>query len=492
MTPKLLALLIAAALVSACSTTPNQDNIAAQDNGGSETAAMHRAGLTATAAPRDEADFDTQAKLRAQALLQKPLTADNALQLALLQNMQLRAELAELGIARADVQQAAMIGNPTLALGALHPQGGGRWKLDFGLSQSLLDVLTRSLRKSTAEAEFARVQLQVTARLTDLLLTIQQRYYAALAARHRAAIAALIANAAETQSDLATQFQQAGNLTELEMLLQLSEAQERRLQADQAQTTALRAQSELATLLGESASQRLLLANQLPDLPDEQLVQATLIEQALQDRLDLQAARMTETRYAHDLAMYRKVGGVGTLDVGVNGERDFDGSTNVGPEIAISLPLFDNGSARIAAAQARLQQSKARIAGLEIAIRNEVVQSLGAVEMQRQRAQRYRSTIIPQRERIVALSLQRANFMLAGSFEALLAKRQEYAAYLEYVDALGAYWQARADLEKAVGRAIAHGDIGSAPLPQLGEQPMDAMPGMDHSTQHTNHGGGSH
>ncbi len=479
--PKLLAVLIASVAVSACTTLP------IPDNGAAETEAISRAGLVSVTAPaRRESNFDAQAQ--AQVLLQSPLTADNALQLALLQNMQLRADLAELGIARADVLQAGLISNPTLAIGALHPDGGGRWKLDFGLSQSLLDVLTRSLRKSTAQVEFERVQLKITARLTELLLTIQQRYYAAVAARHRAAIAALVATAAETQGDLATQFQLAGNLTELETLLQVTEAQTQRLAADQAQAAAMRTRAELATALGERDAQRVQLPEQLPDLPDEHLVQAALIEQALQDRLDLQAARLAKTRFTHDLALYRKVGGVSTLDAGINGERDFDGAINVGPEVAVSLPLFDNGSARIAAAQARLTQSEAHLAGLEVAIQNEVVQALGEVNIQRQRAQRYRTVIIPQRERIVALSLQRTTFMLTGPFESLLAKQQEYAAYLEYVDGLGAYWRARADLAKAVGRAIPHSETNAAPSTPLGAEPaMDAMPQTDHSKMEMDH-----
>jgi cobalt-zinc-cadmium efflux system outer membrane protein len=474
---KPLVTLIAALSLAGCGS------FAVKDDGTAQATALQRAGLdTAPEAaifgqPSDAAAVNAQVEQ----LLQQPLTADTAVRLALLQNTQLRSQLAELGVARANLQQAGLISNPTLAVGGLRPEGGGRWQMDFGLSQSLLDVLTRGLRRSLAQAEFSRTQLEVSARLTDVLLTAQQHYYAALAARHRAAIADLVATAAETHAGLAEAYQRAGNITELEALTQAAEAHARRSEADTAALDARQAQASLAADLGVADAARVQLPEQLP-LPPTEIPEATaLVEQALRDRLDLQALRQTQIQLNHDLALHRKTRGVTTFDAGVKAERDYDGPTNVGPEVSVSLPIFDNGSTRIAAAQARLDQNAAAIAGLEIAIRNDVTQAQAEMALQSQRAQRYRETLIPQRERIVALSLQRTNYMLTGPFETLLAKQQEYAAYLDYVDALGSFWRARAELAKALGSALPSVATEPAALPTLNDNAsMPSMPGMSH------------
>lgn len=479
MTIKPLAFVFASLALGGCST------FAVKDDGAAQATALQRTGLDATpeAATLGQASDPAAVSAQVEQLLRQPLSADTAVRLALLQNAQLRGQLAELGVARADLQQAGLISNPTLTVGGLRPEGGGRWQMDFGLSQSLLDVLTRNLRRSLAQAEFARAQLDVSARLTDILLTAQQHYYAALAARHRAAIADLVATAAETHAGLAEAYQRAGNITELEALTQAAEAHARRLESDTAALDARHTQASLAVDLGIADAARLQLPEQLPLPPTETLETAGLVEQALRDRLDLQALRQTQTQLDHDLALHRTTRGVTTFDAGVKAERDYDGSTNVGPEVSLSLPIFDNGKTRIAAAQFRLDQNAAAITGLEIAIRNEVTQAQADMELQRQRAQRYRETLIPQRERIVALSLQRTNYMLTGPFETLLAKQQEYAAYLDYVDAVGGYWRARAQLTKTLGRALPSGPTEPTALPKLNDNAaMPSMPGMSHDT----------
>lgn len=477
MTIKPLAFVIASLALGGCST------FAVNDDGAAQTTALQRTGLDVApeAATLGQPSDSAAVSAQVDQLLQQPLNADTAVRLALLQNSQLRGQLAELGVARADLQQAGLISNPTLAVGGLRPEGGGRWQMDFGLSQSLLDVLTRGLRRSLAQAEFARAQLDVSARLTDILLTAQQHYYAALAARHRATMADLVATAAETHAELAEAYQRAGNITELDALTQAAEAHARRLEADTAALDARQAQTNLAADLGVADASRVRLPEQLPLPPTETLETAALVEQALRDRLDLQALRQTQAQFNRDLALHRKTRGITTFDAGVKVERDYDSSINAGPEISVSLPIFDNGSTRIAAAQAHLDQNAAAITSLEIAIRNEVTQAQADMALQRQRAQRYRDTLIPQRERIVALSLQRTNYMLAGPFETLLAKQQEYAAYLDYVDAVGGYWRARAELTKAMGRALPSGPTELATLPRLDDNAaMPSMPGMSH------------
>jgi hypothetical protein len=61
-----------------------------------------------------------------QTLLAQPLTADAAVQLALLNNSGLKASLTELGIAEAELVQAGRLRNPAFSFGRV--RGGGEQK----------------------------------------------------------------------------------------------------------------------------------------------------------------------------------------------------------------------------------------------------------------------------------------------------------------------------------------------------------------------------
>lgn len=425
---------------------------------------------------------DETAEQRANELLAQPLTPTAAVQLTLLQSPRLRAELAELGVVQADLTQAGLISNPRFAVGALRPEGGGRWQLDFGLSASLLDVLTRPLRRSLAENELQRVQLAVTDTLQRELNAVQRDYYAALTAGHRAELLKAIEAGAEASRDLAQRLLDAGNTPELDFLREQAEFEQRRLATLQGRAEAERARLQLAQRIGIDDAAALQLPEALPDLPAERFDATALQAQATRDRLDLQLARQAQSSRQRELALFRKTRGVTELEVGVQAEREFDGAENYGPELAVGLPLFDQNQARIAAAESRLAQSDARIRAAELAARNDIARSLLALDIARERAERLRK-LIPQRERIVELSLRNYNFMIDGISTTLLAKREEYATYLDYVDAVGDYWLARSQLALAVGGALPEPKTAPAPLPKpaTGSQTESGHGGMDHS-----------
>ena len=76
-----------------------------------ESAARDRLGATLTW-PRSDAQRSTVDQRVAELLAQQPLSADDAVQVALLNNRGLRAAYAELGIAEAELVQAGRLPNP--------------------------------------------------------------------------------------------------------------------------------------------------------------------------------------------------------------------------------------------------------------------------------------------------------------------------------------------------------------------------------------------
>ena len=87
-------------------------------------AVERRAGATVVWSPGT--DLERESANHVQRLLQEKLTADAAVQVALLNNRNLQAMYSELGIARAELVQAGLFKNPVIDAAILFPVSGAR------------------------------------------------------------------------------------------------------------------------------------------------------------------------------------------------------------------------------------------------------------------------------------------------------------------------------------------------------------------------------
>jgi cobalt-zinc-cadmium efflux system outer membrane protein len=148
---------------------------------------------------------------------------------------------------------------------------------------------------------------------------------------------------------------------------------------------------------------------------------------------------------------------LGYSEVGVIGERESGGISRRGASGALALPIFQQGQGALARVAADLAQARAHVKQIEIAIDSDLRLQLELVDQATEQYTLYREQLIPQREAAVARLVEKVNFMLIGSFELLVAKQQEYAAYEGSLEALHAYWRARLELARAAG----------GPLPEI-------------------------
>jgi cobalt-zinc-cadmium efflux system outer membrane protein len=107
-------------------------------------------------------ELDAQVANNIHALLAGELTADEAVQVALLNNRDLQATYAALGVAQADLVQAGLLKNPVFDIGVLFPLSGGVTKLDLFTAVDFLHIFYIPLRKRVAAALFEDAKLQVT------------------------------------------------------------------------------------------------------------------------------------------------------------------------------------------------------------------------------------------------------------------------------------------------------------------------------------------
>src|ERR1700761_1768409 len=101
---------------------------------------------------------DERAKLDAQAadLLGHPLTAENAVHIALLNNRALQASFEELGISEADLVQAGRLQNPRFDL--RHATAAGQYDVEETLSFNVLSLLTMPYARALEKRRFAQTQ----------------------------------------------------------------------------------------------------------------------------------------------------------------------------------------------------------------------------------------------------------------------------------------------------------------------------------------------
>lgn len=477
-----LAAAVALALLAGCASVSRRE-------GADNVERLLQSRLTSAFAWRSDADGAAAIEARAAELLTTPLTPDSAFRIAQLRNPDITARYAELGIAQADVVAASRIANPGLSASAL--ADGGPSKITLGLSLPLTDLLLLPSRKRLAEGEYERAQLTIAAALMNLAADTADAWYAAAGADQVATMRDAVARAAAASAELAARFHTAGNISALQLTLEQAAATQARIQATAARAEALRTRLALNTRLGLSGAQAAQWTFALP-LPAPVASEDALDGlQALarEQRLDLLAARRDVELLDRALGLARRWRLLGNVEIGAEREREPDGGRLSGPTLALALPLFDQGQAAIARAEARREQARAALARLELDIDNDVRAGVERVAAQRDIAQAYRDALIPQREAVVAREGERYNYMLIGAFELLLAKQQEYDAYQGYLEAVRDYWQARVALARAIGTRLP--SDGQAPQAALDiERVLQPSPPA-HGGHHGGHDAGS-
>jgi outer membrane protein, heavy metal efflux system len=384
-------------------------------------------------------------------LMAQDLGFDAAVQVGLLNNPDLQARFAELGMANADVVQAGLLSNPVLNVlvsPTTNPNEGSI--LEFGLAQNILDLILLPARERVAKAEYAKTQNEIAADVVRFVGEVRAAYVEAVGKKNKLAVAQEIANGTSASVELAERFHQAGNITDLQLAEEQAYHADMEVMVEDASLAHTSALEDLAQLLNVNP-ELMKLPTTLPDLPSEEMSLDSMEAIAIERRLDLIAARQDVTAHVEQLRLTTSSRLWSEIKLKIEAEREPDGQWAVGPGLGLSLPLFDQGGPAVARAGAALLKAESELRALEASIRAEVGKSAAAVAAERRIAERYRKTILPLRQDIVRLKLEKYNFMLIGVFDVLVAKNEENEAYLDYVETIYDYWIARCALADAVG-----------------------------------------
>jgi cobalt-zinc-cadmium efflux system outer membrane protein len=266
----------------------------------------------------------------------------------------------------------------------------------------------------------------------------------------------LIRELTETAAAFAQKQHDAGTIGELELESRTVIHRESRVEVAVVEAEVRADRERLNRLLGLWGTQtQWSIAGQLPELPEAEIPLAGLERIAVSNRQDLQAARWGVDLVGRALALRRKTRffPVG-IHVGINAEKDVTGERVIGPELALQLPIFDTGKASIARLEAEHRRAQRQLEALAVNARSEVREERDRMLAARDLALYYRRVLLPQRQRILELTLQHYNAMFKGAYDLLLAKEAEVEAEKAHIDAWRGYWVSRARLERALGGSL--------------------------------------
>ncbi|SOE98176.1 Outer membrane protein TolC [Burkholderia sp. OK233] len=431
------------------------------------TTASQRLGKDAVLVKTDE-DRSAVAK-RTQELLSRPLGMDDAIQIALLNNRGLQASYSELGIAEADLVQAGRLPNPGFTFSRTH--GGNDLSISRTFTLGLLNVLTLPLATRIESRRFEQTRLLAADAMLKVAADARRTYIGAVAAKQSAAYAEQVTESADAGAELALRMQQAGNFSKLDYAREQAFYAEAVAQLAKARQQSVAAREKLTRTMGLWGSQAQYdLPERLPDLPATRPELQDLEHFAMQNRLDIQAAKRQTQSVASSLGLSRATRFVNALDVGYQNNFTTSDGREQGYEISVEIPIFDWGASKVARAEAIYLQSANRVAETAINARSEVRESYAAYVTDYDVAKHYRDEVVPIRKTISDELLLRYNGMLASVFELLADSRDQIGAVNSTIDALKDYWLAETDLQQALGGRLPPLAMASAPFTSMTPQ----------------------
>jgi cobalt-zinc-cadmium efflux system outer membrane protein len=395
---------------------------------------------------------DAQAQSAVTSLLSRPLTADSAVQVALLNNHNLQATYEELGIAQADLVEAGLLRNPIFTFERRFPGQA----LEADLLKEFIDILLLPLRKRIAAAQFEAAKLRVGHEILTTAAEVRAAFYEHQGDQQLVDLRKTVADATERSAETALKMHEAGNLRDLDLASEQATNAQAKIDLAKAQASAVESREKLNKLMGAFGTQtNWTVASRLPELRGSDISTSQLESRAIQQRLDLAAARQQLIADARRVGISRVEALLQGAEIGGHYEHEIEGSVHsIGPSVNVPIPIFNQGQPASARAKAKMRQAEQHYLALAAEIRSDVRAARDKMLLARREVEYFKSTALPTRTRVTEESQLQYNAMQIGPFQLLQAKQEEVKTGAGSVEALRDYWVARAELEKAVGGSL--------------------------------------
>lgn len=390
---------------------------------------------------------------------------------------------AELGLAAVERFDAGRLANPGIGYSDLDVEEAGAlnvltWSVHVPLAEWLLTPARARIGREHWQAAVHRVAAAVGERVLEVR-----------AARIRVAQAERALKIAEAEADvadaaraLARRMYEAGTIAFKQLAAERAAAADAALDAVEARERRDAAKRALAMAIAWPDVATLPAVDLRLDLPAEADPQRdALVERALREHPDLIAARHEEQAALRAARIAKRAWWLLDLDAEYERERGDSGVIERGSGFSLSLPLFRQGQDTRLEAQALEERATAERAERELRLRHAIDAALAERRAARERIALLREEVLPAHENLVREHQREYDYMLAGAFELIEARRDQYRAYRDYLAAVADHLLAGIDLAHAVGVELGG---GGAPLP---DPDLPGAAAASEAAEHSSH-----
>lgn len=390
---------------------------------------------------------------RVHQLLSRTLSAETAVQVALLNNKGLQAAYNELALAETDLVEQSLPPNPVFSVSRI--SGDGASEIERQVVGDILALATLPFRSDIARERFRQAQLRAALATLRLAADVRRAYVRAVAGNEMVVLLTDAKATAESTAQLAAKLGETGSVNKLDQA---------REQVFYAETTADLATARQATTSAREKLARLMglwddgldfrLPNALPPLPRRPLALPSIEADAVGHRIDLQIARLELAALAKSLNLTEATRFVTLLDLAGISRRtqDPEGAPfrERGFDVQFQIPIFDGGEVRVRQAAETYNLAFNRLTERAVNVRSEARDAYRVYRSTYDIARHYQREIIPLRKIITEEMQLRFSSMQVDIFALLTEARQRLASLRGAIDARQNFFLAQSELQTAV------------------------------------------
>ena len=226
----------------------------------------------------------------------------------------------------------------------------------------------------------------------------------------------------------------------------------------------------------------------LPRVPSRIPVRANIVQEALDQRFDLQLAKAELEAVAQSYGLTRATRRLTDLEIiaGVEAEREVETEYELDNgnleektekktvftqqlEVEFVIPIFDSGEARLRKAELAYMQAANLLAEKAVNVRSEARTAYMEYRGRHEIALHYKRNVLPLRTTIEEQALLTNNAMITNTFELLADSRAKVNSLLLSVNAKRDFWLADAGLAAVVYGGSPGGGGGEAMTASVGD-----------------------
>ncbi len=384
------------------------------------------------------------------------LTEEEAVGIALWNNPAFQADMAQLGLSRAELVQSGLLRNPVMSL--LFPVGPKQ--LEMSANWAIEAIWQRPRRIAAARLDLERTAESLISNGLDLVRDARIAYWEAVVAERRALLAEESSALRGRIAELVEFRLRAGDVSELESFAARTERDVAQEQAGRSKNESAIAKERLRSILGlgpkasgvasglVSGFEITPVEREVPALPEVSAV----VARALASRPDLRAIELglEAARERVGLDRWSYLNATVVVDANAKGTEGFE----AGPGLQGSIPIFDRNQGLIQRADAAVEKATKDQLALKHRIELEVTESYARVIQARESLDSWRRTILPSLTESVGLTEQTYNAGEVSYLFYLESTRQRLAARGSELDAQLSLRRALVSLDRSVGANI--------------------------------------